>query len=157
MKDAETLSMMVVLVVIGGAIGAAAASRSGTTTVVSTFTTGSQSQTTASATMVTATTTHPNVLLNLTGSGNATSKSFQTPSMTLEIIIVPQATSSNPPPTQIRWYLNPQSGSGWVAEGSETGASSATSSYAYNLSVGGEYYLDVVTASANWEIIVIAQ
>ncbi len=121
----------------------------------STLIAAAQSRTTAPATAGTMT-THPNVLLNLTGSGNATSKSFLTPSMTLEIIIVPQATS-NPSPSQIRWYLNPQSGSGWVSEGSETGATSATSSYAYNLTVGGQYYLDVVAASANWNIIVIAQ
>lgn len=93
-------------------------------------------------------------LANFSGSGEANSQPFTATSSMANITLT--VSSTTPQESAVAWFIYPVSSSVYTATGSVNGVLGTSSSYAYGLASGEEYYVSVISANANWRVVVNA-
>lgn len=158
-KNILTVALVIVALIVGAVIGAAGAGGGSTTrTVTSTVTgqVGAGSTQQAVTSTVTVTSLRAGAaLVNYSGSGNGNSQPFTASTSTVSIVVKVTVTSSNPSLGHLSWFIYPTaSTAGYVATGSVNGQSGPSTFTGYNLAPGTTYYVMVLSANANWQIVV---
>ncbi len=170
MKTFVAIGVAIVALIIGAGIGAAATSggssgQTATRTVTQTVgSQGSQASTAAQASTVTVTKTTSVVstvtslsagtaLVNYNGSGNANSPPFTATTSTIKVSM--NVSSSAVSYSGVSWYVYPVGSQVYVAQGDVNAQTGQSSSFGYGLTPGQNYYVAVLSANANWQIIVV--
>jgi hypothetical protein len=155
MKPLLLASMILVVFIIGVGVGAPS------------FTGGSVKRRTTSTTTVTLSgrasvsgVCGP-VLLNFSRTGDADSQPFTSSQSAGEVTVAIASTAANQS-SSVKWYIYPASvasgygSSGYVASGDVNGQSGSSNTFVYTLAPTASYYTSIVSANADWQIIVSA-
>lgn len=145
-----TVALVVIVLIVGAIIGAAATSGGASQTIT---TTATQTITeTASVVLTVTSLSAGTALVNYTGSGNANSPPFTATSSTVEVSM--NVSSSATSESGVSWYIYPVGSQLYVAQGGVNGQTGQSSSFGYGLTQGQNYYVAILSANANWQIVV---
>jgi len=155
MNKVLTVMIVIVAFAVGAGLGTAGSGgRNQTTTqTMSTILTVTNTQTISLVSTVTSLRAGA-VLLNYTGSGFANSPPFTSTTPTVKITLNVAITSSDPSLGAASWYLYQISGTSSFDLGSVNGKSGSFDFYSYGLTPGSAYYVKVLSANANWNVVV---
>jgi hypothetical protein len=90
--------------------------------------------------------------VNYDGSGNANSPPFTATTATVKVSM--NVSSSASQLSGVAWYVYPVGSQVYVAQGEVNAQTGKSTSFGYGLTPGQNYYVAVLSANANWQIIV---
>ena len=153
----KVIAVVLVVFVAGISLGAlvVTGTKSGNSVTISSTKTTTLRVTTVLVTTATVTDLREGaVLVNYSGSGNANSQPFTATSPTANVTL--EVSSDTPSYSAVAWYLYPTNSSSYASMGEANGKIGTFDFYAYGLVPGVTYYLSVLSANADWQVIVNA-
>jgi hypothetical protein len=154
MRPLLLVAMILAVFIIGVGVGATS------------FTGGSAKRTTSTTTVTVSGSLSVSgvcgaVLLNFSGTGDADSQPFTASQNPGEVTVAIASTAANQSGS-VKWYIYPTSvasghgSTGYVASGDVNGQSGSSNTFVYTVAPTASYYASVVSANADWQIIVSA-